>query len=77
MKKEKVIEEIIKAVKENSDVEQISAQSSFMDDMEISSMEIYAFIGDLEGSLHIKIPQKVLNRAATVDELADEIMNLL
>lgn len=77
MEKQKLISEIEEAIKENSDVDQIDEQSSFMDDLEMSSMEIYAFIGDLEAKLHIKIPQRVLNRASTVGELADAIIGIL
>lgn len=77
MKREELIETIIKAIKENSDAEEITESSSFMDDLEMSSMEIYAFIGDLEAEIHISIPQNVLNKAATVDELANEIIELI
>ena len=48
-----------------------------MDDLEMSSMEIFAFTGDLEAELGIRIPERVLNKAATLDELADEILKLL
>lgn len=77
MKREELIETIIRAIKENSDAEEITESSSFMDDLEMSSMEIYAFIGDLEAEIHTSIPQSVLNKAATVDELANEIIKLI
>ena len=59
------------------DAEEITETSSFMDDLDMSSMEIYAFIGDLEAEIHISIPQRVLNNAATVEELANEILDLM
>lgn len=77
MHKEKLVEQIIEVVRENTDITDISSASSFMDDLEMSSMEIFTFIGDLEGELNIRIPERILNKAATVEELADEIIKLL
>lgn len=77
MHKEKLVEQIIEVVRGNTDITDISSASSFMDDLEMSSMEIFTFIGDLEGELNIRIPERILNKAATVEELADEIIKLL
>ena len=77
MKKEELMEQMIQLVRENTDAADISGASSFMDDLEMSSMEICAFTGDLEAELGIRIPERVLNKAATLDELADEILKLL
>ena len=77
MNKEHLVEQIINTVSENTDITDIYENSSFMDDLEMSSMEIYTFIADLEAETGTRIPERVLNKAATVGELADEIMNLL
>ena len=77
MKRQEIIEKIVEAIKENSDAEEITETSSFMDDLDMSSMEIYAFIGDLEAEIHISIPQRVLNNATTVEELTNEILDLM
>lgn len=77
MKREDLIKIIIEEVKENSDADQIKIDSSFVDDLEMSSMEIYAFIGDLESRLRISISQRILNKASTIEELVDEIIKLL
>ncbi len=76
MKKEEIIKLIIEIVGEYTDITDIREESSFMDDLEMSSMEVFSFIGDLEDRLHIRIPERVLNKAATVEELADEITKL-
>lgn len=76
MKKEEVLNAIIKTLKDNIDIEDIQEKSSFMDDLEMASMEIYSFIGDLEYELDIRIPEKILIKASTVGELADEIVKL-
>ena len=71
-----MIKLIVEIAGDYTDITEIQADSSFMDDLEMSSMEVFSFIGDLEGKLHIRIPERVLNKAATVEELADEIMML-
>lgn len=76
MKREQAIETIIRLVKENADVTEVFEDSSFMDDLDMASIEIYAFIGDLESEWGINIPDAVLSRVATVGELADEILRL-
>ncbi len=77
MEKCDVLEKIIRLAQENSDAESIEEDSSFMDDLEMSSMEIYSFVGELEDELNISIPQRVLNQVATVGELADEVLKLV
>ncbi len=76
MGKKELIKLIVEIAGDYTDITEIQADSSFMDDLEMSSMEVFSFIGDLEGKLHIRIPERVLNKAATVEELADEIMML-
>ena len=73
MEKKELIKLIVEIAGEYTDITEIQADSSFMDDLEMSSMEIFSFIGDLESKLRIRIPERVLNKAATVEELADEI----
>ena len=77
MEKCDVLEKIIRLAQENSDAESIEEDSSFMDDLEMSSMEIYSFVGELEDELNISITQRVLNQVATVGELADEVLKLV
>lgn len=77
MKQERLLEIIIETIKENIDIDDVDENSSFMDDLDMSSMEIFSFIGDLEGKLNIKIPERLLVRASTVKELLMEVLPLL
>lgn len=77
MNREKLLDLIVETVQENVEVEEIEESSSFMDDLEMASIEIFAFIGELESKLGVVIPQKILSKAATVGELADEILKIL
>lgn len=77
MNKKELMNLIIEVVQEETDVDEIAAESSFMDDLDMSSMEIFSFIGELEGRLHIRIPEKILNQAATVEELAEALIDIL
>lgn len=77
MKKSEIIEIIISTIKRNIDIDDVKENSSFMDDLDMSSMEIFSFIADLEEQLRIEIPEIILNKVYTVEELAEEIKNLI
>lgn len=77
MSREELVKMIIEAVGEETDAENIAEESSFMDDLDMSSLEIFSFIGELEARIQHRIPERILNQAATVGELADELMEIL
>lgn len=77
MNREELLEKIIEILCENIDVQEVNEESSFLDDLEMASIEVFAFVGDLEAELEIVIPEKFLSRAATVGELTDAVLELL
>ena len=76
MNREELIEQIIRLIRENADVDEVTEQSSLIDDLDMASIEILTFVGELEDELDLTIPQKVLNEVATVGELADAVLAL-
>lgn len=80
MEKEKLIEMIRKTILEVSDLEdgvEIAAESSFMDDLEMASVEIFSMVGELEAKNGIRIPERELSSIETVGELAEVIQKKL
>lgn len=76
MEKEKVIEMIRRVIMDVADLEtgvEIGSESSFMDDLEMSSVEIFSMVGELEAQNGIRISERELSSVETVGELADII----
>ena len=80
MEKEQVVEMIRKIILEVSDLEagvEIGPESSFMDDLEMFSVEIFSMVGELEAQNGIRISERELSSIETVGELADSIQKKL
>ncbi len=80
MEKEKVIEMIRRVIMDVADLEtgvEIGSESSFMDDLEMSSVEIFSMVGELEAQNGIRISERELSSVETVGELADIIRTRL
>lgn len=53
----------------------IKADSTFLDDLELSSLEILSVVGEIESRFSVKISEKDLASIRTVRELAEVINN--
>ena len=61
MERKTMVEMIEKAIREASELDpgmRITEDSSFMDDLEMASVEIFSMIGDLEAENQIRIPER-------------------
>ncbi|MBQ9768205.1 MAG: acyl carrier protein [Lachnospiraceae bacterium] len=66
---EKVIQ-IAEKVCETEDIE-LNADTSIVSDLELSSMELLAFIAEVERTMKIRIKEKELRNIDTLGELAE------
>lgn len=67
------IKEIIVDITEIDSAE-ISENSSLLDDLSLSSMEVLSVIADVEDAFSLKIPEKELRNFVTVSDLADYVV---
>lgn len=65
---EETILEIVRDCCEDIDPESITLESSFMDDLDLSSLEIFSMISELEDEFDIKIPERDLKGFLTVGD---------
>ena len=77
MKREEIMEKVIQTTMEVGELEEVRPQDSFMDDLEMSSVEIMELLGELETVLGIRIPEKILSRVAPVQNMCDEIIKIM
>ena len=52
-------------------------EASLMDDLGLESLQIYTMLSDLEILFSIRIPEKVLMRVDTVQDMVNEIQKIL
>lgn len=57
--------------------EEIVPEASLMDDLGLESLQIYEMLADLEAALKIKIPERVLMRVETVQDMEQEIYRIM
>ena len=77
MTEQDILKTVISVTKAASDQEEVTEESSFMDDLEMASVEIYVMLADLEAAFSIHIPERLLGRIGTVRDMAEEIGRLL
>lgn len=75
MDKNTIIEKIAEIIEEITDIPQdeIQEDSEIMEGLEMSSVEIFTMLGDLENIFNVVIPNKDLRKIFTVGDLAEYI----
>ena len=79
MNREMIIEKIqnVIAVAADIDIEDIQPESELVDDLELSSLEVFTIAGELEGVFHIRLRENDLRSVVTVEDLAAAVENKL
>lgn len=76
MTKEQIIKEIIKAL-EKMNVKGGVPEASLTEELGLESLELFQLLAHLESTFSIRIPERVLMRVETVQDLAVEVSGLL
>ena len=79
MNKDKIFSEIKRIIVESADIpeEEINEKSLFMDDLELSSLEVLDLIAHLEEVFQICFSEKELRKIISIKDLVDYIQNVL
>ncbi len=79
MNKDSVVEEVKCIIEEISDIPQdeMDIDSSMIDDLDLSSLEVMSIISDIERKYSIKISESEMLSISTIEELVDIILNKL
>lgn len=77
MKNTEVYETLKKVLETIGVEEEIVPEASLMDDLGMESLQIYEMLADLEAVLKIKIPERVLMRVETVQDMEQEICRIM
>jgi acyl carrier protein len=79
MNKDSIVEEVKCIIEEISDIpqEEMDNDSSMIDDLDLSSLEVMSIISDIERKYSIKIAESEMLSISTIEELVDIILNKL
>ncbi|MEE1101357.1 MAG: phosphopantetheine-binding protein [Agathobacter sp.] len=64
-----VKEKIIDIIKNATDIENIEMDSNLMDDLELSSLEIFTMFSDIEDEFGIKIPTDEIETISSIEDI--------
>ncbi|MGP1348265.1 MAG: acyl carrier protein [Stomatobaculum sp.] len=78
MTRDEVIEKVIEIVKDVVDIDdELTAESDMQEDVGIDSLDFYNLLGRLESDFKIRMPERVLAKTQTIEDIAAAVMNIL
>lgn len=76
MKEEAVLSRIMEHISEIIESDQVEKDSELVNDLDMSSLEIFSLIAELEEEFHIKIQEKEIRKIRTPQDIQAVIMTL-
>ena len=74
----KVKEDVIRIMSETLEIspEQITSDLEFNSDLPFDSLQLYEFVIDVEETYNIRLPDELLDKVKTVDDMIDVVLEL-
>lgn len=72
-----VKEWIIDYLEEEFEVSDLQEEMEFIGDLELSSLEVFTMLADLEYAFQINIPEKLIRQMVTVQDMQEIVDELL
>lgn len=77
MNEKEIMDKIITIFRSLLEVEHITKENSLIDDLEISSLESFVVLGELEEAFGISIPEKMVLQMVTVEDVVQIVTGIL
>lgn len=77
MSEKEVMEQIIELFSEVTEKEEIEGSSELIEELEMSSIEVFTLLADLEAVFDIVIPEKMVRRMRTINDVKDIVLELM
>ena len=77
MSEAEILKKIIEIFSTMTEVEEITADSELIEDLELSSIDVFTLLADLETAFQIRIPEKKIREMETIEDVKDVVMELL
>lgn len=77
MNEKEIMDKIITIFRSLLEVEHITKENSLIDDLEISSLESFVVLGELEEAFGISIPEKMVLQMVTIEDVFQIVTDIL
>lgn len=77
MSEKEVLDKVIEIFSTMTEVEDINADSELIEDLELSSIDVFTLLADLEAEFNITIPEKMIRKMGTIEDVKDTVMELM
>ncbi|MBE5768920.1 MAG: acyl carrier protein [Clostridiales bacterium] len=77
MNKAEVLEKVIAVFARTSEAEEVRADSELLEDLELSSIDIFMILVELEDMFGVKISENDVRGMATVEDVCDIVLRLM
>lgn len=74
MNKQDILNRIISLLAQMTEYEGIEETSELLDDLELSSLDVFTMLGELEDYFQISIPEKLIRQMVIVEDVCDIVM---
>lgn len=77
MNEKEVLEKIIEIFSAVSETEEITEESELIEDLELSSIDVFTLLADLEAAFDIVIPERLVREMGTIEDVKDIVIELM
>ena len=64
-------------LKEEFEISELNEEAEFIGDLELSSLEVFTLLADVEYDYEIKIPEKLIRQMVTVRDMREIVERLI
>lgn len=77
MNEKKILEKVIEIFSEVTEEDSITEKSELIDDLGLSSIDVFTSLADLEIVFNIVIPEKMVRKMVTIEDVANVVEELM
>lgn len=77
MNEQEVLEKVIEIFSAMTEKERISPEDELIEDLELSSIDIFTLLAELEKAFHVLIPERKIREMETIEDVKNVILELL
>lgn len=76
MSRDEIFEIVVDVFSTMTEVDEITENSELIDDLELSSIDVFSLLANMEAEFDIEIPEKKIREMITVGDVVDCILTI-
>lgn len=77
MSEQEVLEKVIAIFAEMTEAEDIREDSELIEDLELSSIDVFTLLAEMETEFGISIPERLVRKMGTIEDVKNIVVELL